>query len=219
MPRAKGVKNADYETKRRELLDRMLPRFARLDVERPSLRQLAAAAEVTAPTLQHYFGDRTGVVAALLEEYRCRGETRLEMVSKANGAFAQSMRDFALSLVSGMQAQGHVRLGDVMAASLCEGLADPQVSQLALNHMIDPAVDALVVRLEEHAARGEIIDADLRSAALMLLSPLLLAVLHQDQMRGSQSRRIELSGLAEQVSAAFVRAYAAPVRAAVSEDA
>lgn len=213
LPRAKGVKNADYESKRRELLDRMLPRFARLDVERPSLRQLAAAAEVTAPTLQHYFGDRTGVVAALLEEYRCRGEARLETVSKPNGAFAQSMRDFALSLVFGMQAQGQVRLGDVMAATLCEGLADPQISRLALNHIIDPAVDALVARLEEHAARGEIIDADLRAAALMLLSPLLLAVLHQDQMRGSESRRIELIALAEQVSAAFVRAYAVPARA------
>src|SRR4051794_11868228 len=93
VPRAKGVKNADYEAKRRELLDRMLPRFARLDLERPSLRQLAAAADVTAPTLQHYFGDRTGVVAALLQEYRRRGEARLELVSKANGAFAPSMRD------------------------------------------------------------------------------------------------------------------------------
>jgi hypothetical protein len=38
----------------------------------------------------------------------------------------------------------------------------------------------------------------------------LLAVLHQDQMKGRDSRRIELSDLAEQVSAAFVRAYAAP---------
>ena len=218
MPRAKGVKNADYEVKRRELLDRMLPRFARLDVERPSLRQLAAAAEVTAPTLQHYFGDRTGVVAALLEEYRRRGEARLGMVSKASGGFAQSMRDFALSLVFGMQARGQVRLGDVMAASLCEGLADPQISTLALDHIIDPAVDALVERLEEHAARGEIIEADLRAAALMLLSPLLLGVLHQDQMRGSESRHIELNGLAEQVSAAFVRAYAATPVATVAAD-
>jgi hypothetical protein len=53
LPRTKGVKNADYEAKRRDLLERMLPRFARLDLERPSLRQLAVAAEVTAPTLQH----------------------------------------------------------------------------------------------------------------------------------------------------------------------
>lgn len=219
MPRAKGVKNADYEAKRRELLERMLPRFARLDLERPSLRQLAAAADVTAPTLQHYFGDRIGVVAALLEEYRRRGEARLEIASKASGAFPRSMRDFALGLVFGMQAQGEVRLGDVMAASLCEGLADPQISALALNHMINPAIDALVVRLQEHAARGEIIEADLRAAALMLLSPLLLGVLHQDQMRGCESRRIELDGLAEQVSAAFVRAYGASSRAAAAAEA
>jgi len=210
LPRAKGVKNADYESKRRELLDRMLPRFARLDVERPSLRQLAAAAEVTAPTLQHYFGDRTGVVAALLEEYRRRGETRLGRVSRPSGPFADSMREFAQGFVFGLQAGAAVRLGDVLAASLCEGLADPQVSPLALIHIIDPAVDALTARLGEHAALGEMRPAaDLRAAALMLLSPLLLAVLHQDQMNGREMRHIELVGLAEELSAAFVRAYAA----------
>jgi len=211
LPRAKGVKNADYETKRRELLDRMLPRFARLDVERPSLRQLAAAAEVTAPTLQHYFGDRTGVVAALLQEYRRRGERRLGMVSRATGPFAASMREFAEDFVLGLQAGGAVRLGDVLAASLCEGLTDPMVSPLALAHIIDPAVDALTARLAEHAAKGEMIEGDLRAAALMLLAPLLLAVLHQDQMNGRSSRRIELQALAADVSAAFVRAYGAPI--------
>lgn len=209
LPRAKGVKNADYEAKRRELLDRMLPRFARLDLERPSLRQFAAAAEVTAPTLQHYFGDRTGVIEALLAAYRERGAPRLAIAAKANGPFAESIREFAQALVFGMQAGSAARLGDVMAASLCEGLADPQISPLALAHIIDPAVDALVARLDEHAARGEMIETDRRAAALLLLSPLILAVLHQDQMKGRASRHIELSGLAESVAAAFVRAYAA----------
>lgn len=209
MPRAKGVKNADYEIKRRELLKRMLPRFARLDQERPSLRQLAAAAEVTAPTLQHYFGDRRGVVAALLEEHRRCGEARLKQASQPNGDFAGSMRDFAHGLVQEMQATASVRLGDVMAASLCEALGDTHVSPLALTYVMDPAVDALVARLEQHAARGEMIQADLRAAALMLLSPLLLAVLHQDQMGGRERRRIELRGLADEISSAFVRAYAA----------
>jgi AcrR family transcriptional regulator len=209
LPRTKGVKNADYEVKRRELLDRMLPRFARLDLERPSLRQLAAAAEVTAPTLQHYFGDRTGVIAALLEEYRRRGEARLTMVSRASGPFAASVREFAHSFVFGLQAGVVVRLGDVLAASLCEGLADPQVSPLALGHMIDPAVDALAARLGAHAEKGEMVAGDIRAAALMLLSPLLLAVLHQDQMSGRHSRRIELTALADEIADAFVRAYAA----------
>ena len=209
LPRTKGVKNADYEAKRRELLDRMLPRFARLDLDRPSLRQLAAAADVTAPTLQHYFGDRIGVIAALLEEYRRRGEPRLGMVSKANGPFEASVREFAHAFIRGLQAEASVRLGDVLAASLCEGLADPKVSPLALVHIIDPAVDALTARLEEHAARGEIAPTNVRAAALMLLSPLLVAVLHQDQMNGRESRRIELTALADEVSAAFVRAYGA----------
>lgn len=209
MPRTKGVKNADYDIKRRELLDRMLPRFARLDLERPSLRQLAAAADVTAPTLQHYFGDRTGVIEALLAEYHQRGETRLTLVSQAAGPFPESIREFAQGFVFGLQARASVRLGDVLAASLCEGLADPQVSPLALRHIIDPAVDALTTRLEAHARRGEMIATDLRAAALMLLSPLLLAVLHQDQMHGRQMRCIELGALADELSDAFVRAYAA----------
>jgi AcrR family transcriptional regulator len=209
LPRTKGVKNADYETKRRELLDRMLPRFARLDVERPSLRQLASAAEVTAPTLQHYFGDRTGVIAALLEEYRRRGEDRLGAVASATDPFETSVREFAHGFIHGLQAGSQVRLGDVLAASLCEGLADPRVSPLALNHLIDPALDALTARLDQYAARGEMTGGDTRAAALMLLSPLLLAVLHQDQMNGRESRLIELTSLADEVSAAFVRAYAA----------
>lgn len=209
MPRTKGVKNADYETKRRELLDRMLPRFARLDVERPSLRQLAAAAEVTAPTLQHYFSDRTGVIGALLEEYRKRDDGRLSETAQPTGPFGSSVRDFAHGFVFGLQAGSAVRMGDVLAASLCEALADPKVSPLALVHIIDPAVDALTARLKAHAARGEMIETDAHAAALMLLSPLLLAVLHQDQMNGRERRRIELSTLADQVAEAFVRAYAA----------
>ena len=41
---------------------------------------------------------------------------------------------------------------------------------------------------------------------------LLVAVLHQDQMKGRQSRLIELTTLAEEVSAAFVRAYCVEAR-------
>jgi hypothetical protein len=117
------------------------------------------------------------------------------------------VREFARALVFGLQAGSVVRLGDVFAASLCEGLADPKVSPLALAHLIDPALDALTARLDEHARRGEMAKTDTRAAALMLLSPLLMAVLHQDQMNGRERRSIELTSLADQISAAFVRAY------------
>lgn len=210
LPRAKGVKNADYEAKRRELLHRMLPRFVRLDLGRPSLRSLAAAAQVTAPTLQHYFGDRSGVVIALLQEIRRLGEPWLDRLARPAGPFAASVREFAAEFVAGMQARGRVRPGDALAASLAESLADPAISPAALTYVIDPALDALAARLQRHVDSGEMIHTDLRAAALMLLSPLLVAVLHQDQMGGRASRRLELARLAEQAAQAFVRAYGRP---------
>lgn len=209
MPRTKGVRNPDYESKRAELLDRMLPRFVRRDLERPSMRQLAAAANVTVPTLEHYFGRRIDVVTALLDEYRKRGEARLRMVASAEGDFESSMQAFAHGLVFGMQAGGAVRLGDVIAVSLAEGLADPRLGAPALNSIIDPAIDALRERLDHHVANGEMIATNTRAAALMMISPLLMAVLHQDQLGGCNTNPLPLQWLAKEVSASFVRSYKA----------
>lgn len=210
MARTKGARNADYEAKRRELLGRLLPRFADRAQGRPSFRQFAAAAGVTMPTLRHYFGDRSDVVAAVLEEYRRLGAARLDNVSQPDGDFEASIRVFAEDLVVGLQADGDlVRLGDVFSASLAEGLTDAEISPLALRYVLDPAVEALQRRLDVHIARGEMRRTDARAAALMLIAPILLAVLHQDQMEGAQERPIPLKALAGEVAAAFVRAYRA----------
>jgi len=209
VPRPKGARDSDYEAKRRALLRRMTERMMRREVARPSLRQLAEAAGVSVPTLRHYFGDRAEVVEAMLEEYRLQGESRLAWVAQPQGPFATSVRQFAYSMVAGMTAPLPVRLGDVFAVGIAEGLLDAQIGPAALRHIVDPAVRACQARLEEHIARGEMIATDTRSAALMLLSPLLVAVLHQDQMHGSECSPMELYALADRVSEAFVRAYEA----------
>jgi AcrR family transcriptional regulator len=210
LARTKGARNADYEAKRRELLGRLLPRFVDRAQGRPSFRQFAAAAGVTMPTLRHYFGDRADVVAAVLEEYRRLGDRRLELVSTAAADFETSIHDFARDLVRGMQAPGGpVRLGDVFSASLSEGLADRAISLLALRYVVDPAVDALKRRLEAHVERGEMREGDLHAAALTLIAPILLAVLHQDQLGGACVRPVVLDDLAANVADAFVRAYRA----------
>jgi AcrR family transcriptional regulator len=208
LARTKGARNADYEAKRRELLGRLLPRFADRTNGRPSFRQFAAAAGVTMPTLRHYFGDRSDVVAALLEEYHRLGERRLERVAQPAGDFETSIHEFAQEVVAGMQAaNGPVRLGDVFSASLAEGLMDPEIGPLSLRYILDPGVEALERRLAAHIARGEMRPSDVRAAALALMSPILLAVLHQDQMEGSGERPIALPALALEVAAAFIRAY------------
>lgn len=105
-----------------------------------------------------------------------------------------------------------MRLGDVIAVSLAEGLLDAEVGPAALRHIVDPAVDAFAVRLQDHIDRGEMIAADTRAAALMLFTPLMIAVLHQDQMGGSTCNPLDLERLAEELSSAFLRAYASPQR-------
>jgi AcrR family transcriptional regulator len=187
----------------------MTERVMRREIARPSLRQLAEAAGVTVPTLRHYFGGRVEVVTAILEAYRQAGEGRLRMLAQPQGALEASVRDFASSFLLGMRAPRGVRLGDVFAVSIAEGLLDRGIGPKALEHIVDPAVDVLRQRLDAHVAAGEMRACDTRAAALFLLSPLLVAVLHQDQMGGAVSSPTDLPLAFEEICSAFLRAYEA----------
>lgn len=208
MARPKGARDSDYEEKRTALLRRMMMRVLRRETARPSLRQLAEAAGVTAPTLRHYFGSsRAEVIAAILEEFLKMGQARLASAAMTSAPFAESIHEFALSLVRGMRHAGPVRLGDAFAVGLAEGLLDPAIGPSALRFMVDPAQQALQRRLDEHVARGEMIEADTRAASLMLLSPILIAALHQDQMGGSACNPLDLEAAVAGICDAFIRAY------------
>ena len=144
MSRPKGLRDADYEEKRRDLLRRMTVRIMRREVVRPSLRDLAAAAEVTVPTVKHYFGGRPQLVDAILAECLRQGREGLDAQATSDKPFAESIADYARALVSALQAERDVRLGDIFAVSLAEGLMDPQIAAATLNHILDPTIDFVV---------------------------------------------------------------------------
>lgn len=209
MSRPKGHRDADYELKRRELLRRMSVRVMSREGGSLSLRELSTAAGVAIPTLRHYFGSRHNVMDAIFEEALRLGRAGLEVQSASDKPFAESIRDYADALVQALQRPREVRLSDLFAVSIAEGLLDARVSPATLNHIIDPTVDVLVTRLKGHQARGEMRPADPRAAAFMLLSPILLTTLHQDQLGGAEVRPLNLETLAAEVADSFVRAYAA----------
>ena len=207
MPRPKGARDADYDNRRSQLLRSMTHHMVRRESPRPSLRELAAAAGVSVPTLRHYFGARPQVIDAIFEECLKLGRATMDEQSRSDRPFADSILDFSRTLVGALAAGRESRLGDFLAVSLGEGLIDPGVSRSTLRHVLDPTVATLEARLRLHVDRGEMIDTDLRDAALILLSPILLASLHQDQMGGSAESPIRLDDMVETVSAAFVRAF------------
>ena len=182
---------------------------------RPSLRQLAEAADVTVPTLRHYFGTRDELVAAVFAEQHRLGAPYLEQAAEPRGDFENSVRDFLASFTLALT---RARLGDILALGFIEGLLNGRLGPAALAHILDPAIDALEERLRAHQARGEMIDADPRHAAIILLSPVVLAGHHQDQMFGRTQRPLDADAFIDDLTRAFVRAYearpAAPADAA-----
>ncbi len=207
MARPKGARDADYQQKRAQLLERMIPTIMQRELARPSLRQLAEAAGVTVSTLRHYFGSRAELVSGALELMRAEADGRLQTVSQPVGDFETSVRDYVQSLLRAIDAPRRVPLGDLFAVSLAEGLLDPRIGPSTLGFILDPTLDALAARLQAHLDRGEMRPCDVRAASLMLVSPLLLAILHQNHMGGSDCRPLNLNQTTDEICTAFVAAY------------
>lgn len=205
MPRPKGARDADYAVKRSALLRKLSARLIQLDDTRPSLRQLAIAAGVTVPTLRHYFGDREDLVQAVLEEFYVRGERYVEQGSEPHGELDHSVRAF-LTRLAEVLVQGP-KLGDMIAIAFLEGFYSRRLGPAGLNAVIEPPLQAMEKRLAAHQARGELADVDVRYAALMLISPLVVACIHQKQMFGDQVRPLDFAALIESTTSSFTRAY------------
>ena len=73
----------------------------------------------------------------------------------------------------------------------------------------DETLDDLEARLARHQAAGDMAAGDARHAALALLSPVVLALLHQDCLRGEGLRALALRPFLDDHLTHFVRAYGA----------
>ncbi|MGL4441314.1 MAG: hypothetical protein ACRCUE_18820, partial [Bosea sp. (in: a-proteobacteria)] len=62
-------------------------------------------------------------------------------------------------------------------------------------------------RLATHIERGQMRDVDVRTAALALLSPVILAMLHQRDLGGEVVRCLDMQAFAAVHAEAFIRGY------------
>lgn len=196
------ARSADYDGKRRRLLGRIAVRFKQPD--RPSLRELAAAAEVSVPTLRHYFGDREGVVSAVLADAHARGAPFLALAARPDGPLPQSLRSGLMQVV-----QGHLfAVGGFHAIGLTEGLLHRTIGPQYLQTILEPALQAFELRLQAHVERGELKPISLRHAALALVAPVVLFMLHQGELGGQRVRPGTAEELVDYLTDSFVTAHA-----------
>lgn len=206
MPRPKGSRNAATATRKVDLAARLRARLADR-AEHVSMRELARAAEVSLPTLVHHFGDRTGLVEALMADQLEGGRQPLAVAATPSGPFARSVGDLLKHAAAGFRYGG---LTDAHAVGLAEGLKHPVLGPAYLRNALEPTLAAFAARLAAHQAAGEMrATCDPRHAALLLLGPLVIAFLHQDALGGAAASPIDMRRLIADIRDSFVGSHAA----------
>lgn len=209
-----GTRHADYQRRREALLDAAVPRLV-ADHGATSLAELAAEIGVATPTLRHYFGDRAGLIAAALRRQAHHARPHLERAAVPSSPDLEtSLAQFLGELAAAWRRFG---VGRLFAAGLTMGLQDGAAGPAYLDGLLEPTLAAVEARLARHAAAGALRvgpgDADgLRAAALALLSPVVLALLHQDALGGATCRALDVPAFVRVHAAAFARGWGAPVR-------
>jgi len=195
MPRPAGVRNRDFEKKREVLLDTLTEFALNDDLRSPSLRQFAIAARASEPTLRHYFGDRRGVVIAILGHINKRGLPIWDVVRTPSSDPASAVEEYFRVTRAGMVHGGFAR---AHAFGIIEGIADEAVGQAYLEHLLDPALEAVRAKLTDTPG-GTISAENGRAAAFMMLSPILVMTLHQHLLGGQERTPIESDAFFNQI--------------------
>jgi AcrR family transcriptional regulator len=201
-----GDRNRDFERKREQILDALQVRLLREDAPRVTMNEMAQAADVSLSTLRHHFGTRSDVVAAVLDRLGRLGAPYLASVAAPPTEDVRaSLTWLVRQLIRGLR----FGLGDLVGMGLSVGMRDPTVGPAFLRSMLEPMLQAVETRLAHHVRAGELADTDVRVAALALVSPLVLAVLHQKGLCGDTVRPLDLDALVEAQVDAFLHGFGA----------
>jgi len=215
MSRTKGSVDADYELKRAAILQRIKPRLLAGETRGISFSEFAALAEVSIPTLRHYFPTRSDVVAALLEFIGSEGKPYIGLLAETNfHEIKASLQEIGGIIQAGVRRGGTTSLH---ALGLTEGIGNATIGPSYLNSILEPTLQALETRLALHISRGEMQDCDVRFAALNFVAPLLIGFLHQDKLGGTVVRPMQMEMLLEEQITVFVKAYGTADAAGIHE--
>lgn len=191
MPRPAGVRNHDFKEKRAELVRKLTDYALSSDLRRPALRQFAQALSTSEPTLRHYFGDRSGVIIAVLQEIGQRGAITWQAVATPASDLPTAVEEYFRISEAGMRHGGYVR---AHAFGIIEGLADEEAGKAYLQYVLGPALRAIAVKL---SGTSDTLDTSEKqsAAAMALFAPLLGLSLHQDLLGGADSDPLDVSAM------------------------
>lgn len=204
MARLKGSRNADYEQARERLLQAVKAHVVKPGGAQASFRELAEAAGVSVATLRHYFNTREALLREVMGYLHQQGLPYLHAVATGPlGPVEESLRWFLRYVVEGWR----MGVGAIHAFGLTAGVDHPDLGPAYVQELLEPTLQAAEARLARHVAEGELRRGNVRHAALALVCPVVLGLLHQVQLTGSRCRPLDVEAFLEDHLQAFLRAW------------
>jgi AcrR family transcriptional regulator len=206
MTRTRGARNVDYETHRQSLARLVRNQVVADEGVWSSMRTLAAAADTSIANLKHYFGDREGLLKAVMETIHIDAAPHLAAASVPGpkGTVKASLRRFIDNF---SQAWFKFGVGKMQASTLAAGLSTAALGTTYVNHMLEPSLQTFESFVRVHIDRGELRQTDARLAALQFMSPVIMVLLHQDSLHGASCRPLDLEVFFEHHIEVFLRAF------------
>ncbi|WP_309896892.1 TetR/AcrR family transcriptional regulator [Archangium sp.] len=205
MARVKGSRNADYEKERARLLEAVRVRLLAPDGAQTSFRELAEVAGVSVATLRHYFGSREALLADVMVEMHRQGLPYLHAAATAlHGSVRESLQWFLGQMLLGWR----MGVGALHAFGLTAGVGHQTLGPVYVQELLEPTLQAAEARLSRHIADGELRHCEVRHAALQLVCPVVLGLLHQVQLSGAKCRPLDVERFIADHLETFLRAYA-----------
>ena len=196
MARTPGARNYNFDAKRSALLDSVITFSLSGEIRRPSLRQLAMAAETSEPTLRHYFTDRKGLVIAMMVELGERAQPIWRQLEEPAGSIEEAVTACFRHALTRMSDDIFVRMH---AFGMVEGMAEPEVGQAYLEYVLEPSLDCVCRKLS--GTPGAPDDAgEIRTAAIAMFSPVIMMCLHQHLLGGRAVAPLDDESTVEQLS-------------------
>ena len=212
MARTKGSRNAGYDERRLALARKVRTALMKDDGLRTSMRSLAEVAGTSVATLKHYFDDREGVMVAVMESMRIDGAPHM---ARASLPASTDVRESLLLLLQRVRtAWVEFRVGRMQTSMMAEGLSTKALGPAYVDLMLEPFLQVGEAFLRRAVDSGALPTCDVRQANLMLMSPVVLALMHQDSLSGASCRPLDLDTFVTAHVEAFLRAVPPPSRKA-----
>lgn len=193
MSRPSGRRNDDFEKSRTDILDRVVHAVAQ-HPERSSFADLAEVSGVSRTTLRHYFSSRDDLLRAMLEHMRVLSE-------RAGAAHPVST---ALSLEEALRLALHqlvfgwrIGVGALFSAGLLWSLGDDALGPVCVTNLLEPMLGRFEGHIASRLGEAGVYPSDARHAALALVSPVIVALLHQDALHGATCRPLDIDVFVE----------------------